>query len=915
MLGSLGPLSFATPAALLALLLLPALWWLLRVIPPTPRRVRFPPLRLIAGLASTETSVERTPPWLLVLRLLLAVALILAAAGPLLNALPPLAGAGPVIVLIDDGWAAARGWAERRQAADGVLARAEREDRRVILATTAPTAAGAPPLPLPSTALEARQRLQAMTPQPWPTARAAAVRQITDLPDLREQPPGVVFWFADGLDEPAGGPDPGDLGLALRPFGGVVVVAPEPFAAPLLLREPLFSGRDLQVPMVLAAPAAGEGELWLRGRGDDGAVLLREPVRVAVGARSLTATLTPPIELVNRLARLDVEGQDTAGGVVLVDERWRRRPVGLIATEAGDLPLLSDAFYLERALEPFAEVRRGTLDALLARDVAVLVLPDGSIPAGPERDRLAAWIEGGGVLVRFAGPRLAAGADADDPLLPVALRAGERTMGGALAWREPARLAPFDPAGPFAGLAVPADVEVLRQVLAEPSLELEARTWARLDDGTPLATAAARGDGRVILFHTTPNPEWSSLPLSGLYVEMLERIVRSSRGVAAGAGALPLAPAQTLDGFGVLGPPPPDAQSIAADAVADVTVGPRHPPGLYGRTGEAVAINLGARLADPRALGPLPSGVARQSAAATRELDLLPWLLTAALVLALVDLAVSLVLRGLVPWPLPWPLRRAAVAGLAVVLSALATGSAGAQEVIADGTAPPATLETRLAYVISGDAAVDELSFLGLHGLSMVLARRTTVELAAPVAVDPDRDDLDFYPLLYWPVLADAPPPSPAAVANVRRFMANGGTILFDTRDLGQKSRSAGVQRLAQALEIPPLVAVPADHVLARSYYLLDSFPGRFTGGSVWVERTGDRSLDGVTPVIAGSHDWAAAWAVDEVGRPLFPVVPGGEGQREMAYRFGINLVMYVLAGSYKADQVHLPAILERLGQ
>ncbi len=54
---------------------------------------------------------------------------------------------------------------------------------------------------------------------------------------------------------------------------------------------------------------------------------------------------------------------------------------------------------------------------------------------------------------------------------------------------------------------------------------------------------------------------------------------------------------------------------------------------------------------------------------------------------------------------------------------------------------------------------------------------------------------------------------------------------------------------------------------------------------------------------------------MDETRKPQFPVVPGGERQREMAYRFGINLLMYVLTGNYKADQVHVPAIMERLGQ
>jgi hypothetical protein len=84
-------------------------------------------------------------------------------------------------------------------------------------------------------------------------------------------------------------------------------------------------------------------------------------------------------------------------------------------------------------------------------------------------------------------------------------------------------------------------------------------------------------------------------------------------------------------------------------------------------------------------------------------------------------------------------------------------------------------------------------------------------------------------------------------------------------------------------------------------------------GGTVWVERSGEHVNDGVSSVVAGSDDWAGAWAVDDAQRPLFAVVPDGERQREQAYRFGVNLVMYVLTGNYKADQVHLPAILERL--
>ena len=136
------------------------------------------------------------------------------------------------------------------------------------------------------------------------------------------------------------------------------------------------------------------------------------------------------------------------------------------------------------------------------------------------------------------------------------------------------------------------------------------------------------------------------------------------------------------------------------------------------------------------------------------------------------------------------------------------------------------------------------------------------------------------------------------------------------------------LQRLARPLDIPPLEPIPEDHVLTRTFYLLQDFPGRFSGRGVWVEAAPAdaekvegmpfRNLnDNVTPVVIGGNDWAAAWAMDEMGNPMFPVGRGyaGERQRELAYRFGVNLVMHVLTGNYKSDQVHVPALLDRLGQ
>jgi hypothetical protein len=245
-----------------------------------------------------------------------------------------------------------------------------------------------------------------------------------------------------------------------------------------------------------------------------------------------------------------------------------------------------------------------------------------------------------------------------------------------------------------------------------------------------------------------------------------------------------------------------------------------------------------------------------------------------------------------------------------------------------------ATAEVVLAHVLTGDRAVDDTARAGLRGLGRVLSFRTSVEPADPLGVDLERDELAFFPMLYWPVTANQPLPSAEAYARLNAYLRSGGMILNDTRDadiagFGAASpNGARLQRLAAPLDIPPLEPVPEDHVLTRTFYLLADFPGRHMGRAVWVEAAPPdaeriegmpfRNLnDGVTPVVIGGNDWAAAWAVNDRGDPLFPVGRGyaGERQRELAYRFGVNLVMHVLTGNYKSDQVHVPALLERLGQ
>jgi hypothetical protein len=847
-------------------------------------------------------------------------------AQPLWNSLAGPPGAGPLLVLVDDGWAAAPSFETRVAYARQRIEAAARAGRMVALQ---PLSLGGQDI-APLDPGEAEGRLRALAPQPYTPPRKAALPAIQRF--LTKQPATEILWIADGVElgEAKGFAD----GLAALTH--TVSVATDGKGARALAGLDNEAG-SLNVRVTrsaLSAPAQG----FARALDAQGREVGRADFDFG-SALTTTARFEAPIELRNDVNHVTIDGERSAGATWLVDERSRRKRVAIASGATADVaqPLLAPSYYLRRALQPFADVEEGNGSAkdpilsLLADKPSVLVLADMSVAPGPEHDAISQFVENGGVLLRFAGSRLAA---SNDDMTPTDLIRGGRLLGGALSWDKPKHISPFDQGSPFFGLAAPEEVAVSRQVLAEPDAALSGKTWARLADGTPLVTAERRGKGLIVLFHVTADTTWSNLPLSGLFVDMLRRIVEKAPtpGAAASGAMHPeaqaesLAPWRTLDGFGALGAPPARAEPIASDFAG---IGEeRHPPGFYGPQDSLRAVNA---LSDGQELKRADYGaltVHENALQVAPPIDLRRWLMPAALIGLLIDALVSLwFARG-------GALRRPAIAG-AILVAALLAGFPGVPPGHAAEPVSPrdtsAALSARLAYVVTGDPAVDETSRQGLAGLTRVLGARTSAELAEPVGVDPTRDELAFYPMLYWPIAADRPQPKPEARARLAAFMRNGGTVVFDTRDAllarpdGPPTREAlWLRTLLEGVDVPELEPVPRDHVLTKTFYLLDRIVGRTAVGQTWIEALPPsdpndraprpaRAGDDVSPIVVASDDLAAAWASDDSGQPLFPLVPGGARQRELALRSGVNLVMYTLTGNYKADQVHAKDIIERL--
>ena len=909
----IGPIGFTAPWLLLALVALPILWIILRAVPPAPIKRIFPGVTLLLGLKDEEQVSDRTPWWLLLLRMLAIAALIVGLAGPVLNPRSEDIGRGPLLIAVDASWASAPDWPERVDMMERVLTDAARAGRTVALLNLS-----RPEQVTFQSAGDVQSTLAGIAPAPWePTLGTDTLGAL--LPDTRFD----TIWMSDELDRSTRTEltqffeSRGALRV-LRAARATVGLAPARFEGGVTILE---ARRSLPGP-------ARSLSVAVHGKDPAGAPRIFERAEIAFESGSKTAIkeLTLPAELRARVTHFALEGVRSAGAFTLSDDTLRRREVALIAGR-GDregLELLSPLHYLRQALAPNAELLEGSMLDILPAAPDVVVLADVAGLAPIENAALTEWVEDGGLLVRFAGPRLAASdvsRTTEDTLMPVRLRTGGRSVGGAMSWGTPKELAPFTEDSPFFGLSLANDVTVSAQVMAQPDPTLAGRVIAALSDGTPLVTRKPLGQGQIVLFHVTANAEWSSLPLSGLFVNMLDRLAISSlAGLPSSADldGTTWQPLRVLDGFGRLS----DASAlngVAGERLLQDALGPDLRPGLYEGKSRSIARNVISAKTVLNA-AQWPSGTDIQPIEIRPETPLGGLLLGLALALLMLDIVASLAMSGRL---------RGAVAGLGALL--LVGLPVDAQE---DAFALAASSELVLGHVITRNEDIDSTAEAGLRGLSQTLFFRTSIEPSDPIGVNLETDELAFFPLLYWPITPDQPTPSANAYAKLNDYLRSGGMILFDTRDAdiarfgGASPNGKKLQSLAQPLDIPPLEPLPDDHVLTRTFYLLQDFPGRHTARDIWVEAaTKDttrvegmpfRNLnDGVSPVVIGGNDWAAAWAVDTRGNAVFPIGRGfaGERQRELAFRFGVNLVMHVLTGNYKSDQVHVPALLDRLGQ
>lgn len=875
------------PWALGLFLILPLLWYILNNLPPRPKRQVFPPIRLLLDLRQGERMRRKSMPWWLkVLRFSLISLFILALSQPYQKSNnTALDLSAPVIIMIGNDWSLAPHWEQQKQSVQMLLNQLPTDHKSILIYGLN----DAEPHTSWQTIPQARAQLDRLAPRAWPLIYPDEKAPIWDF--IKSAPKNTqIIWVDTALALPDKDAFRERLSNSASVFLQTVPTVPLS-----TLQDVKRTPNGFSIRLLSTAPIDGTNEVPLLLLNEQQQIIAKERVPIQDSDHS---EMDLPYDLANQTYSLQIEGQRHAGAVYILNERWRGRRVGILQNANGaQINLLSPNHYLEKALSPYAEIVTGSFEELMAQNIDLILTSEVSQLSPENQTLLERWIARGGSFIAFGSEGLApTPQDKITDILPLPLLSRTRTLGGAMNWQERDLTLHFTDRSPFKGLVQSDPLKLTRQTLSTPRPDLENRIWARLSDGTPFISAKQIDKGQSIFFHVAPTPDWSALPLSGLFENIMIRLIALSQGQEIQASDQPLAAYLLMDGFGNLSAP-----DQAAHYTPQHPVSANQPAGLYGTRTAYRAANLGPHIGDLIPDQKTATMFPQLSQDMAQIHSWTPVLFAGAILLFFADwLAVI--------WLTHQQGRRIPVSALFFVALFIANETAAqAPEVQAF---LQAANETRFAYIQTGNRAVDQDSDKGLRGLGFILKRRTAVELASPVAVNPHTSELNLYPFLYWPLSADQEPPNPTAAENLKRYMANGGFILIDNFTQNRPL----LRRVLSPLNLPTLQQVGKDHVLNRSFYLISRYPGRYDREGLWLEAQSDQTRDGVSGVAIGENGWAQAWAVDDGLRPLYPVTPGGEAQRETAYRFGINLAMYVLSGNYKADQVHLPTIMERLG-
>ena len=892
-------ISFANIYALFGLITLPLIFFIMKFYPPKPKKIKFSSFFILKKIVKNDTAKTKFPLWLLVFRILLCFFIVLFFSKPFLKISDQKNKYKNFVIIADNGWSISSNLKNYKNIIKEISLEAEKSNKEIHLYFSS-----AKDFNKPFIFKTHNQIIDFLNKKPPIAKQIIRESFFKNLKINNYFKDSKVFFIFSHLDSRSLESQIRNLNLIKNNNPSIQII--DPIKKITFIEELKIDKESLDMKVRRKGNYV-KNEFLIQFIGEKNDLILEKKYTFSKNSNEFKIKEKFPVEIINQFFLIKILNENHAAAFYYLDDFRKKLPVGIITAEDHELekPLLSPVYYLKKVLTNSNLTFIGPLTKILEKKASVVFLPSNKRLSKLDITALEKWVYDGGVLIRFSDKRIVEQSniflDKKKSFLSI------RNIGKDLSIQSNLSIRPFNNNSLFSSLKVPQDLKFNKQLILD-NFNSDIITLASLEDQSPLISMKYVGDGKIILFHVTSNNEWSNLPMSSLFEDIILKLLLISKTEK----VLPTKEIKikfVINSNGDLAVPKnnyylnyPFGEKLLPSA--------KQPAGIYENNSLSIALNLSGNLNTEGYFDAVDEELEIKSNYKKSVLELKNFILYLIFIMFLIDMIINIVLKNNILF-LGFLKKTKVLSILFFFLIFLSI-----QNRI---EANESYSNIYLAYIKTENKLLNQIAFSGLDELRKYLIERTSLNPSGVKEINILKDELFFYPLIYWQITSSSPKLSEITVNKIKDYFDSGGIILFDIIDFSKSYSSINrdsieeIRQLFTKYGIENLQSIPKGHTLTKSYYLLNKFPGRWDNRLLLIQNDNLENKDGVSSVIIGLNDWAGAWAKDKNNYHLYQVVPGGERQREISYRFGINLLMYSLTGSYKSDQVHSKSILDRL--
>ena len=890
-------ISFVYPYLLFIALFLPFIWIFLKTSPPLPNLKKFPAIIFLAKKKSLDQTPEKISYPMVILRLVILIFLIIGFSQPQINK----ANNNQIqnLIVLDNSWLSGTSWIDRKQKIIELIQSQESELNNFSIITTTEFSKGNFFNLYNKKPSEIIEFVSSLEPLSWEPNYSLLYKKLKENKRIYDN----IYWFTEPLIDK----DKESLYSYLSKKNLKIIKSSEKKILPIVK----FSQKENNTyEFVISHPLNIFSEGVIDSFDQEKNLLYRVPYEgKSIQKNEIFFTkiyINIPLSIREKISYFQINKINSSATKIYLNKIQTKKTIGIVSINQNEkaLKFNSGNYFVDKALDNKFEIKKDSLENLIDMKLKLLFVDDLFLINKLIDAKIISWVKKGGTLIKFGGTNTINNMlDESESSLKdnFSLTGRIINVDSQLSLKKSLKISNISINSPLYGLTVPDDIKVKQYIESQPSVtSKKINIWLSLENGTPLISSISLQKGKIIFFHIPSNATWSNLPLSYFFLEIIERIINQTQGEKLKKDKI-LKPFLNLNAMGELVKPSAQSLNIDNKIIKDsVKVNYDYPPGLYKDNEDFYALNQSDNLYYDFKIVKDFKSQGFQEITNNRTLNFKPFFLISAFFLFFLDTLVTLFLRQL--------LKIERTKFLLVILILIFSSSNSHSKSLDIEK----VMSNKIGYIVTGNDKVDKITHNGLKVLSKFISSKTAAIFSEPTPIDLKEDKLLYYPIIYWPTdsgLNELP-------KKIKRFLNDGGLLLIDCKldELNFMINKCldSFQKLLKNNQIGQFKEIDEKHAMSKSFYIINNFPGR-KNNSIYFATTELGDFDNTASVIIGNNDWVGAWAKNENNEFLFSLLQNDLKQRNVSFKFGVNLLIYSLTGNYKTDQVHIPEFLKRI--